>query len=77
MWKHLLFLSPSRKWSSLSLSVIAGTPESLVEATPQHLGYTHLRALYSPIHQKGHEPGITIYYTTTTLHTMSVSRLER
>ncbi|MGL5812169.1 MAG: hypothetical protein ACRCYW_02380, partial [Aeromonas sp.] len=36
--------------SRLSLAIITGVLQSVVEATPHHLGQTHLRALYDDLH---------------------------
>jgi hypothetical protein len=40
--EHLLDSPPSREYSRLSLAVVAGVLQSLVEATPIRLGHTHL-----------------------------------
>jgi hypothetical protein len=49
--------------SRLSLSVVAGTLESLVEATPSRLGHTYLRRFHSAIHPEGLGTGAAPYYT--------------
>jgi hypothetical protein len=42
--------SPSKDWSRLALSVLAGVLESLSDCTPRRLGHTHLRSLHELIH---------------------------
>ena len=46
-----------KPFSRLALSVIAGTPESLADATPNGLGHTHLRNTHRLIHPERHNPG--------------------
>ena len=58
--------SPSRL-SRLALSVIAGTLESLAEATPNRLGHTYLRQTHSLLHPEGYPAGRKVYYTTCTI----------
>ena len=49
---------PSDKdFSRLALSVVAGTLESLSDATPNRLGHTYLRATHALIHPEGGETG--------------------
>jgi hypothetical protein len=60
-------------YSRLSLSVVAGVLESLVEATPSRLGHTYLRRLHSLVHPEGAGTGASPYYTKTSL-TESVLR---
>ena len=69
MFEHLCAVPVSRKWSRLSLAVVASTLEALVDATPQRLGHTHLQALHTLIHPEDLSTGVAIYYTTTTLCT--------
>ena len=45
--------------------MVAGTLESLVEATPQRLGHTHLRELHLFIHPIGSNCGNDIYFIIT------------
>jgi len=52
-----------RAHSRLSLSVIAGVLESLVEATPRRLGRTYLRRLHSVVNPGGLGTGATPFYT--------------
>lgn len=49
--------------SRLSLSVVVGTLESLVEATPSRIGHTYLRRFHSSIHPGGLGTGAAPYYT--------------
>ena len=63
MVDYLGAFSPGAKISRLALSVIAGTLESVSDATPNRLGHTYLRATHSLIHPDGHEPGRQLYYT--------------
>ena len=63
-----LIVSPRTKdWSRLSLSLVAGTLESLVEATPRQLGNKYLCNLYHLDHPHGYQAGIDIYCTKTIL----------
>jgi hypothetical protein len=64
---HILSHSIDWQFSRLSLAVLAGTLESMVEATPLCLGHTHLRRLHTIIHPEGHSPGAAIYYTRALL----------
>jgi hypothetical protein len=57
---------PLQPMSRLALSVIAGTLESLVEATPHRLGHTYLRATYDLLHLDG-TVGRNKYYTTAVI----------
>ena len=63
MASYLGNLPEGAEISRLALSVIAGTLESVAEATPRRLGHTYLRATHSLIHPEGHEPGVEIYYS--------------
>jgi len=49
--------------SRLALSVISGTLESLVDATPSRIGHTYLRGFHSLVHPSGYEGGDAVYYT--------------
>jgi hypothetical protein len=55
------------KISRLSMSVVAGVLESLVEATPSKMGHTHLRALQPHIHPKDWDEDYLPYYLFTEL----------
>jgi hypothetical protein len=67
MIHHILSHSIDWQFSRLSLAVLAGTLESMVEATPLRLGHTHLCQLHTIIHPEGHSPGAAIYYTRALL----------
>lgn len=67
MVEHLLDSAPHKQWSRLSMAVVSGTLESLVEATPRRLGHTHLRAFHSLIHPAGLGEGAEPYYTYTSI----------
>jgi hypothetical protein len=56
-----------QKFSRLALSVIAWTLQSLVEATPRHLGHTKLRRLHSTVRPEGLGTGMEPYFTKTTV----------
>ena len=58
---------PHKPFSRLALSVVAGTLESVADATPNRLGHTYLRATHALIHPEGHDPGREVYYTTCTI----------
>jgi hypothetical protein len=59
--------APTRRFSRLALSVIAGTLQSLVEATAQNMGHTKLRRFHSAIGPEGLGTGADPYYTMATL----------
>jgi hypothetical protein len=63
MVDYLIDSSLSRKFSRLALSVIAGTLQSLVEATPRNMGHTKLRRFYSAVRPEGLGSGAEPYYT--------------
>ena len=63
MASYVEHFDETRTMSRLALSVVAGTLESVADATPNRLGHTYLRATHSLIHPHGHEPGRHIYYT--------------
>jgi hypothetical protein len=63
MIHHILSHSIDWQLSRLFLAVIAGTLESMVEATSLCLGHTHLCQMHTIIHPEGHSPGAAIYYT--------------
>ena len=56
-------------FSRLALSVIAGTLESMADATPNRMGHTYLRSTHALIHPAGQTGGRDIYYTSCTLTT--------
>ena len=51
----------------LSLAVVVGILEALVESTPRLLGHTKLRQFHDIVHPLGLGVGIDPYYTRTTL----------
>ena len=59
----------SFKLSRLTLAVVTGLLQSLVEATPQRIGQTFLRRLYSCLHEmEGERPvGSAFFYTRVAL----------
>ena len=63
MASHLGRMTEGQKISRLALSVIAGTLESVSDATPNRLGHTHLRSTHSLIHPDGHDPGREVHCT--------------
>jgi hypothetical protein len=65
MVDYILASPSSRHFSRLALSVIAGTLQSLVEATPRHLGHTKLRRFHSTVRPEGLGTGVAPYYTKT------------
>lgn len=58
---------PNQDFSRLALSVVAGTLESLADATPNRLGHTYLRATHRLIHPEGHDPGRNVYYSSCSI----------
>ena len=69
--KYLLSKPRSRRLSRLSLAVVTGVLQSVVDATPQHVGQAHLRSLYDDLHllEEGLETptGRDKYYTVVEL----------
>ena len=68
--QYLLNKPRNRSLSRLSLAVVTGVLQSVVDATPQHVGQTHLRYLYDDLHaleEVGHLSGAAKYYTSVTL----------
>ena len=53
--------------SRLSVAVGTGLLQSLVDATPQRLGQTYLRDLYTELHELQDHYGKAMYYTTMVL----------
>jgi hypothetical protein len=73
MVDYLLLGKATTEYSQLSLSVVAGVLESLVEATSSRLGDTYLRRMHLLVHPEGAETGASPYYTKTSL-TVAVLR---
>jgi hypothetical protein len=67
MVEYILESSPGKEFSRLALSVIAGTLQSLVEATPHHNGHTKLRRFHSTVRPEGLGTGAEPYYTKTSV----------
>ena len=65
MVEFLLHLDTSRAFSRLSLTVVAGFLQSLVEATPNRLGSTHLHRLHAVVHPPDLGSGDAPFYTNT------------
>jgi hypothetical protein len=60
--------------SRLTLVVVTGLLQSMVDAMPQRIGQTFLRQLYDHLHQLEEEPiqclrGVAMYYSRVTLTT--------
>ena len=64
------------KLSRLSLSILSGLLQSLVEATPSNLGQTHLRSLYDNIHHTSPLMGRNLYYSLVKLEDLSLVAIE-
>ena len=64
MAEYLRSVPDGQPFSRLALSVIAGTLESIADATPNRIGHTHLKATHSLIHPEGSPGGRAVYYTT-------------
>ena len=65
--------------SRLSLAVVTGVLQSIVDATPRHVGQAHLRALYDDMHlldETGHLSGAAKYYTVVKLSPASQHGLQ-
>lgn len=71
MVRHLLHRPKQEMVSRLVLAVVAGTLESLSEATPSRLGHTYLRSMYDVIHPGGEPPREEILYTRISLRPVS------
>jgi hypothetical protein len=65
MIEFILDSKPEVEFSRLALSVIAGTLEALVDATPNRLGHTYLREFYEIIHPEGEFGPGEQYYSLT------------
>ena len=76
--KYLLSKPRSQHLSRLSLAVVTGVLQSVVDATPQQVGQTQLRYLYDDLHsleEVGHLSGKAKYYTTVDLSPASCRAL--
>jgi hypothetical protein len=67
MVDYLLESPKPRQFSRLALSVIGGTLQSLVDATPRNLGHTKLRRFHSTIRPAGLGTGVEPYFTKATI----------
>jgi hypothetical protein len=67
MVEHLLDGGLNQVHSRLGLAVVAGTLESMSEATHRHLGHTYLCCMHSIIQPEGLGMGVAPYCTKTTL----------
>ena len=67
MVEHLQAGRDDQEYSRLALSVVAGTLESLVDATPGRIGHTYLRRLHEIVHPPGYDTGAAVYYTRSPL----------
>lgn len=67
MVDHMLSQPVHKRQSKLALAVLAGTLESLAEATPSRIGHTYLRRLYDAIHEEGSPGGAQRYHSEVTL----------
>ena len=77
--KYLLGKPREIGLSRLSLAVVTGVLQSIVEATPQHVGQTYLRALYDDLHrleEVGHLTGRARYHTVVGLREGSTTALR-
>ena len=77
--QFLLKRPRNHQLSRLSLAVVTGVLQSIVEATPQHAGQSHLRSLYDDLHrieEVGHLEGREKYYTTVSLSMSSTAGLN-
>lgn len=76
----LLSLPRGRRLSRLSLAIITGVLQSIVDATPQHIGQSYLRTLYDDLHFL--EEGATVkvgadkYFTQAFLSPCSLRALN-
>jgi hypothetical protein len=66
MVQYLQSAGPRQEFSRLSLAVVCGVLEYLVEATPHRAGRTYLRTFHNVIHEPG-GTGAAPYYTKTRL----------
>jgi hypothetical protein len=67
MVNYVLSKGPDHSHSRLALSVLTGTLESLVEATPNRIGRTYLRQTYNDLHGAETDVGELKYYTKVAL----------
>ena len=74
----LLHRPRSQELSRLSLAVVTGVLQSVVEATPRRVGQAHLRSLYDDLHlleDTCDKVGAAKYYTTVALRLTSTEAL--
>jgi hypothetical protein len=80
MLQYLKAGGTSLEISRLTLAVVTGLLQSLVDATPQHIGQTYLRCLYDRIHTMDGEStwptGSALYYSLVRLSTEEWLDLE-
>jgi hypothetical protein len=74
----LLTRPRGHKLSRLSLAIITGVLQSVVEATPQHVGQSHLRSLYDDLHRLEEDTpeGAAKYFTQAYLSPPSLTALR-
>lgn len=76
----LLALPRGRRLSRLSLAIVTGVLQSVVDATPQHIGQTYLRTLYDDLHFLENpslpRTGAAKYYTQAYLSPESLRALR-
>ena len=68
--EYLLNRPRSQAVSRLSLAIVTGVLQSVVDATPQHIGQSYLRALYDDLHrweEVGHLEGTAKFFTVVEL----------
>ena len=70
-----LLKESGKEFSRLALAVVAGTLQSLVEATPRRMGSTRLRSLHSDVRPPGLGTGVEPYYTKTPLSKKTLTDL--
>ena len=74
--EYILKLNAQQKLSRLSLSILGGLLQSLVEATPAKQGQTHLRSLYDDLHHTSSLYGKALYYSMVSLSNTTLQDLE-
>ena len=67
MVEYIVCSRLDKLFSRLSLAVVAGVLQSLVEGTPERVGHTRLRAFHSVVHPAGLGSGAEPYFTTCTV----------
>ena len=65
--QYIQMLNDANKLSRLSLAIVTGLLQSVVDATPSNQGQTHLQALYDNIHQGTELKGKALYYSSVSL----------